>query len=198
MSKEPFLLYLMFVVCSILNAIIMKHTKQALISLLIITVLAGVPHVFANYLQPNDETQTVLPEENERSEEVALTEEKSGAIETQPTSTNSPLIGTWKASYQSDEFTGDILYQFRKEGSAVKAYSVKLTDENGDSMEDNTLAIAISSFENQKGKGTYYLEYEGEKYEIACELKLSSSGKLIISYEYYGYIDTETWQKITQ
>ncbi len=176
----------------------MKHTKLALISLLIITVLAGVPHVFAHYLQPNDETQTVLTEENEVSEETNLTEEKSDVKETQPASIYSPLIGTWKASYESEEFTGQILYQFRQEGSAVKAYSVELTDENGDSMEDNTMAISISSFENQSGKGTYYMEYEGEKYEVACELRLQKSGKLVISYDYYGYTSTETWQKITQ
>ena len=176
----------------------MKHTKLALISMLIIMVLAGVPHLFANYLEPNDEPQTVLTEENESAEEATLTEETSDAIEIQPTSTNSPLIGTWKASYESEEFTGEVLYQFRQEGSTIKAYSVKLTDENGDSMEDNTMAISVSSFENQNGKGTYYMEYEGEKYEIACELKLSSSGKLIISYDYYGYTDTETWQKLTQ
>ncbi|MEM8897631.1 MAG: hypothetical protein AAGC85_05980 [Bacteroidota bacterium] len=176
----------------------MKHTKLALISILIITVLAGVPHLFANYLQPNEETHTVVSEENEVSEETNLTEEKSDVKETQPASIYSPLIGTWKASYESAEFTGQILYQFRQEGGKVKAYSVKLTDENGDSMEDNTLAIAISSFENPKGKGIYYIEYEGEKYEIECGLRLSKSGELIISYDYYGYTDTETWQKITQ
>ncbi|MEM7512496.1 MAG: hypothetical protein AAF388_16295 [Bacteroidota bacterium] len=176
----------------------MKHTKLALISMLIITVLAGVPHLFANYLESNDRNKTVLGEENEVPEEATLTEEEPDAKEPQQASVYSPLIGTWKASYESEEFTGEVLYQFRQEGSAIKAYSVKLTDENGDSMEDNTMAISINSFENQSGKGTYYMEYEGEKYEIACELRLQKSGKLVISYDYYGYTSTETWQKITQ
>ncbi|MEL6193216.1 MAG: hypothetical protein AAFR66_14260 [Bacteroidota bacterium] len=176
----------------------MKHTKLALISMLIITVLAGVPHLFANYLVSNDENASTLKEEPSLSEEPSPTETESDPKETQPASVYSPLIGTWKASYESEEFTGEVLYQFRQEGSAIKAYSVKLTDENGDSMEDNTIAISINSFENQTGKGTYYMEYEGEKYEVACELRLQKSGRLVISYDYYGYTDTETWQKITQ
>ncbi|MEM7374404.1 MAG: hypothetical protein AAF587_37770 [Bacteroidota bacterium] len=150
----------------------MSNIRLAGTSILIITILAGIPHIFARY-SPSDKAPS-----------------KSFSY--------SALLGDWKASYDSEEFRGEVIYQFREKEGSLKAYSIKLTDENGNSMKDNSLVLVLTSFEEKQGTARYGLEYEGERYEVESEIELIDDSKLQISYDYFGYSDTEYWHKISK
>ena len=169
----------------------MKTTSLILISIFIVGILAGVPHIFAHYGEFNATVPSLEATPISVSEpDTLVSPEVSEAVQ-------SPLSGTWKASYQSEDFTGEVLYQFRSEANTIRAYSTKISDQTG-SMDDNSLVLIVQSFTGEKGDGRYVFEYEGKQEEVSCKLKLLDNGHLQISYDYYGYGDTETWYKITK
>ena len=101
-----------------------------------------------------------------------------------------PLLGTWKVDFQEE---GSVIYELKIENEDLIGYSIALFDVNGASIPDQTKVFKLKSFKNNLGKGLYFMEYEGENYEVPCQLKLED-GILYVSYDYYGYKNTERWE----
>jgi hypothetical protein len=71
-----------------------------------------------------------------------------------------------------------------------------MKDNRGNGEAYYTLVMSDISFQNGKGTALYVMEYEGEKYEVEASLRLINSRLLKVSYGYYGYSETETWNKV--
>lgn len=91
------------------------------------------------------------------------------------------------------EEEGSVIYELKIENEELIGYSIALFDVNGASIPDQTKVFKLKSFKNNLGKGLYFMEYEGENYEVPCQLKLED-GILYVSYDYYGYKNIERWE----
>ena len=125
-------------------------------------------------------------------------EEKTKDITTTPKNTNEqksePLIGKWKVTYKS--LKGSVVYNIKKEGKSFNAYTNEIQDENGYGEKvPSVKTLIIKSFDGKKGKGIYKIEFEGKKYDVPCKVKLVDENTFQLSYDYYGYKDTEVWKK---
>lgn len=102
------------------------------------------------------------------------------------------LGGYWWAYYK--EYKSTVIYQFTKKDGKLKAYSVEVREDSGKKHEDYTLAMEVTSLQNNRGKAKYHYNYKGKKYKINSKLKLNGN-KLEVSYSYYGSKYTEIWNK---
>lgn len=148
----------------------MSNIRLFGISVLVLILLAGIPHLMASKAGniPSDTLEETL--------------KRTG---------NHPLEGTWKVTWKD---LGAAIYSLKVEDGTLIGYSVQLMDTQGQSVPDNTKVFFLKSFENNNGKGIYTMEYEGETYEVLCNLELKGD-KLYVSYDYYGYKDTEIWER---
>ncbi|MFD2567266.1 hypothetical protein [Pseudotenacibaculum haliotis] len=104
------------------------------------------------------------------------------------------LTGKWKVTYKSLE--GSIVYDIKKEGKLFNAYTSEIQDENGYGEKVTAVkTLIIKSFNGKRGKGTYKVEFEGKKYNVPCKIKLIDKHTFQLSYDYYGYKDTEVWKR---
>jgi hypothetical protein len=100
-------------------------------------------------------------------------------------------------TYDSKEFKGAIVYDIRKEGKKFNAYTYEYQDLEGNGEKaEKVKTLIIESFDGYKGKGIYKVDYEGETYEIACNIDMKDENTLLLSYESYGYSDVETWKRV--
>ncbi|MCK8520199.1 hypothetical protein M0D21_01400 [Aquimarina sp. D1M17] len=107
------------------------------------------------------------------------------------------IIGKWSVSHQSKEFTGNIIYEFKKEGQVFSAYIYEYVDENGNNQKgEGTKILTIDKFDGYKGTGKYTVTYQEQKYEIKCTIDMIDENSFTMSYDYYGYSDVETWKKL--
>ena len=106
------------------------------------------------------------------------------------------LIGKWKTTYEYEENKGEVTYEFKFEDKKLKAYSTKIKGDENYQTADNTLVMDKISFKNGKGEANFFLEYEGEKYEVKAELTLKDKNTLKVAYSYYNYSNTEVWKRI--
>lgn len=180
-------------------------------SLIIITCLVGFAHFFS-YTKPENKSEIVV--EKSISTDVPKTSvdtmisspkqvEKinspTSKQKAKPSGYNSDtdyIIGKWKVSYNSDEFTGAIIYDLKKEGNTFNAYTFQYEDENGHSQKaEGTKTLTIQEFDGYQGIGTYWLEYEGERYDVTCQIDMVDENTFKLSYDYHGYGDVETWKR---
>ena len=105
------------------------------------------------------------------------------------------LTGRWKVEYETPEFTGTVIYELREEEGGLRGYLVETSDEQGVWVSDGTLVFKLHSFDGTRGKGSYQIEYEGEHYDVPCDIQLLPSGDLRVQYDYYGYTGDETWAR---
>lgn len=158
----------------------MKNSTLLFRSLIIIALLAGIPHLFAY--------ATEQPTPNVAAATVDTTT-------TEPTK-NDFILGNWKVDYQTPELTGAIIYTIKKEGEQFTAYTHQYADENGYTEQaERTKTLVITQFDGYKGKGTYLVAYEGKKYEMECQIDMVDENTFKLSYDYYGYADVETWKR---
>ncbi|MEM7187330.1 MAG: hypothetical protein AAF466_11790 [Bacteroidota bacterium] len=160
----------------------MKYTWLALKSALVIVVLAGAAHYFSSVAIEQPETTT--------TEMVVPVSSETVEAETDF------LEGLWKVRYRSTEFNGNVVFSIKKENDRYNAYMHQYEDEHGYSEEaDGEKALEITQFDGAKGSGIYPFEYENEVYEIECDIKKVDENTFELSYDYYGYSDTETWKR---
>jgi len=153
----------------------MSNIKLISISTFIIVVLAGIPH----FLETNTINVSNYKEKEVVKEETTIKVSKH------------PLEGKWKVNYKEE---GSVMYQLKMEHNKLVGCSIKLMDVKGQFTSDHTKIFTLTSFINNKGNGIYSVAYENKIYDIPCELDLKSS-ELYVSYDYYGYKDTEIWKR---
>ena len=167
----------------------MSNIKLLGISALIILVLAGVPHLL--------KSKTIVTSEGEANESVnheydaTIDVEKSTQDAVPQQLRQHVLKGQWKVNWKGE---GAAIYKLSYEDESLVGYSIKLMDVKGQSVPDDTKVFVLKSFEDNKGEGMYTMTYEEETYEVPCKLKLKDN-KLYVSYDYYGYRDTEVWER---
>lgn len=171
----------------------MKSSVLLFRSLAIIIFIAGGAHLF-NYLSPNQtssiETNSNLLKSKNNIEEKSVLQNKA------PLSVKD-ITGKWKVVYNSEEFKGSIIYNLINENNLINAYTWEYQDENGNREKAaNEIALIIQKFDGSNGKGSYNIMYEGKKYDVDCEIKIINKTTFELSYDYYGYGDTETWKKL--
>ncbi|MEX0316278.1 MAG: hypothetical protein AB3N18_19005 [Allomuricauda sp.] len=172
----------------------MKNSTLVFRSLGIIIFLAGLAHLFSFGVNVNDASPTSATKTNQQIE-VANPNEK---LETEAPFREETdyLTDKWKVAYDTDEFKGAIIYNIKKEGKVFNAYTYKYEDENGYAEKaEGTKTLTITSFDGTRGKGIYTIEYEGEKYQIDCQIAMKDENTFTLSYDYHGYGDVETWKR---
>ncbi|WP_298511625.1 hypothetical protein [uncultured Kordia sp.] len=160
----------------------MKNSTLLFRSLLVIILLAGGAHLVTYAAQNKDSitTNEVIPD----------TENTAPNYETDY------IVGKWIVNYNSDDYKGAIVYDIKKEGNKFNAYTYEYQDEKGyGEKAEKTKTLTINSFDGYKGKGTYKIEYEGETYDVQCNIDMVDENSFKLSYDYYGYGDVETWKR---
>lgn len=185
----------------------MTHTTLFMRSVAVIVVLAGLAHLFACDTQetqakigtrhvPVDTTDMLVTSLNSTQ---AIAVDRAQEHELAPRALQSDtdyIIGKWRVTYDSEAFKGTIVYDLKKEGKVFHAYTFQYEDENGGSQKaEGTKALTIQEFDGYKGTGVYVFTYEGETYDVACQIDMVDENTFMLSYDYYGYSDMETWKR---
>ena len=185
----------------------MKSSTLIFRSAIVIVILAGFAHFFTYANQSlntiNEEPDFIKIEEPSVARETDYQKGEHTSNSNTPLNQDSEsktdvgfLVGKWKVKYSSKEFTGAIVYKIKKEGSVYNAYTHSYEDENGYSEKaEGIKSLTIKSFSENSAKGIYSIEYEGENYDVDCRITKDSDTSFTLSYDYYGYRDTETWKK---
>ncbi len=156
-----------------------------MISLGVIVVLAGIPHVLAEQVKSNQ--NEVSPVTQQKPLEQSQPVEKEN---------DNPLFGKWKVNYDSEAFKGAVINEITLDNGKMIGITVAYIDEYGNSEKANDTILEITLEKAHPYKGIYQLEYEGESYKVPCKIQSVSETQLRLSYDYYGYADTEIWNKI--
>jgi major membrane immunogen (membrane-anchored lipoprotein) len=145
-----------------------------------------------NYVSETEKSEYVTETTNQTSQQNT----ENAVIENQKEET-STLEGHWKVTYNSQDLKGAMVYSIKKEGKKFIAYTYEMQDENGYGQKTPAeKALTIKSFNGKRANGTYKLEYEGKTYDVPCKIKLIDTNTFQLSYDYYGYGDTETWKRV--
>ncbi len=163
-------------------------------AVLAITICTIIPHAVAGHLNLKGEAKTQL-NVLKADRGIGVGDIHQYSNEKIVIENDSLLLGYWEVQYQDP--TVKVVYELKQEQGVIKGYSVQLEDEDGNTMRDNTLTILINSVSDKTSKAKYFMEYEGEKYEVNCELKIEAN-KLILTYSYFGFDEQEVWHKTTQ
>ncbi|MEL6635009.1 MAG: hypothetical protein AAFQ83_26330 [Bacteroidota bacterium] len=179
-------------------------------SVAVIVVLAGLAHLFACDTQetqakigaghvPVDTTDMLVASLNSTQATEVIVADRVQEHEVAPGAYQSDtdyIIGKWRVTYDSEAFKGTIVYDLKKEGKVFHAYTFQYEDENGDSQKaEGTKALTIQEFDGYKGTGVYLSTYEGETYDVVCQIDMVDENTFMLSYDYYGYSDMETWKR---
>lgn len=166
----------------------MRSSTLLFRSLAIIIFLAGGTHLF-HFLSQNPGTSYPV-------EESSVPTKSAPQENTQRTSLVD-LSGNWKVSYNTSELKGAIVYELKKEGKVINAYTKEYQDENGYGQQaENEIGLTITTYDGSVGKGMYTITYEGEKYNVEATIDIIDARTFKLRYDYYGYSDVETWKKL--
>ncbi len=160
----------------------MKNSTLVIRSFLIVAIIAGIPHLLALYAKSDEVNEIVT--EAEITESIEPVEESWAPY----------WPGKYEVSFQ--ELEEKAVYEIRKEGGQLKAYSIELIDNKGNRFKDNSLVMEEIKIEENLAKADYEIEYEGEKFKVGCQMEMDNEGNIILTYEYYGYEGKETWKRI--
>lgn len=167
-----------------------------------IIILGGLTILVLFALYPSSEEMDFYSQENYIEESYVTNskdEEKAKKTTTiskkvLDTQKSTPLEGKWKVTYKS--LNGSVVYHIKKEGKFYNAFTYEIKDENGYGEKVPAVkTLIIKSFDGKKGKGIYKIEFEGKKYDVPCKINLIDENSFQLSYDYYGYKDTEVWEK---
>jgi SHS2 domain-containing protein len=141
--------------------------------------------------------------DTEESEYKTETTNKTPQEETKQVAVENPkkeaqtLAGQWKVTYNAQNLKGAVVYKIKKEGKKLTAYTYEMQDENGYGQKTSIeKALTINAFKGKNANGIYKLEYEGKTYDVPCKIILIDANTFKLSYDYYGYSDTETWKRV--
>ncbi len=173
----------------------MKNSTLLFRSLAIVILLGGIAHLATyasqnpNYYSKEHIDTDYSSQEMEESAEIKLSDE---AYDQE----TDYIIGKWAVSYNTKDFTGTIVYDIKKEKTIFNAYTSVYEDLKGNAQQaEKSKTLTIRSFDGYKGKGTYTIDYKGETYEVDCNIDMIDENTFKLSYDYYGYSDTETWKR---
>lgn len=164
----------------------MKNSTLLFRSLIVIFILAGTAH-WATYAAKQLAVNPTSNAISDHSQPTKITNDQAYY-----------LLGKWTALYDSKEFKGSIVYDIKNEGGLLNGYIHSLLDENGYSFEDDSVGkkiLIVQSFDGEAGKGIYKVDYAGKQYDIECTIQMLDEKTFELTYDYYGYGDTETWKK---
>ncbi|PCE64789.1 hypothetical protein [Sediminicola luteus] len=186
----------------------MKNSTLFFRTLALVVFIAGGAHLFS-YLSydgemvANGAAESQLEKEiiTDEKEENMLVNDKTPEKDALPAKAvevdKETLTGQWKVEYDTEDYKGSIVYRIKNESGKHKAYTHEYRDPAGNAQKaEGDLVLVIDRFEGETGKGTYTIEYEGKSYEIEAKLKRVNAKTFTLSYDYYGYGDTETWKKL--
>lgn len=167
----------------------MKNSTLVFRSLTIIIFIAGGAHLFTFASQNSGYNYQI---EDTNNTDVLSDKEQTTSFDYN----TDFILGKWKVTYNSKEFNGAVVYEIKKKDNRYNAYTYQYLDKDGYAEKaEQTKILSIKSFDGLKGKGTYSLEYEGEKYAVDCTIEVQSATSFVLKYDAYGYKDTETWIK---
>ena len=165
----------------------MSNTTLFFRSLLIVAVLAGIPHALALYANQKDTSTSYEQEKPDTTseDEAPLQDLKDWAYYWQ---------GKYEVSFEG--LKEKAIYEIKNTDGQLSCYSVALIDAEGNRYDDNSLVMKSISIEEYKATAKYTIDYEGEKYEVDSQILMDEEGNLTLSYTYYGYEGKETWTRI--
>ena len=162
----------------------MKNSTLIVRSVFVILLLAGTAQYFSyrNNQQNEAVTTSKVPEKLSDTNKIKKTK---------------TLVGKWKVNYNSETFKGAIVYNIKKEGNTFNAYAYEYIDMEGyREKAKNEKTLIIKSIGNKSGKGVYNIKYENNVYDVPCTIKIIDNDSFILSYDYFGYSDSETWKRL--
>jgi len=177
----------------------MKNSTLIIRSLLVVSLIAGGAHLVR--IVNNKQVKMSEVEEKFQKTELNVSHEsqEENIVETQENQYNETtdyIQGKWAVTYDTEEFRGVVVYSIKKENSLFNAYVVAYRDLQGNQENaDGSKSLIINKFDGYKGYGVYNIDYEGEVYEVECRIDMLDENTFQLSYEYYGYVDTETWKR---
>ena len=116
-----------------------------------------------------------------------------GSVQSAQAQQENKLLGKWDIEYVGEKEKA--VYEFRMENGKVKGYSILIIDEKGTEYKDNSLVLENIEFDGDEGEADYSMDYEGEKYEMECEIDMASDKHIVVKYSYWGYKGKEVWRK---
>ncbi|CAL2104552.1 conserved protein of unknown function [Tenacibaculum sp. 190130A14a] len=158
---------------------------------LVVYALYPSPDEWEYYTQEGSiETQYVTKDVTEEKTKKIITTTKKNVKNNNVVS----LVGKWKVVYKN--LNGSVIYNIKKEGKTYNAFTYEVQDENGYGEKvPSVKTLIVKYFNGKKGKGIYKVEFEGKKYDIPCKINLKDNSTFLLSYDYYGYKDTEVWKR---
>lgn len=160
----------------------MKNSTLLFRSVLIVAIIAGIPHALAIYASDQHPTNI----------------EAAPDPETQEIQTASSAEDYWPGRYEVS-FEGmqeKSVYEIRKEGNVFQVHAIKYIDDTGNAYDDDRLVMEKLNINEYTAKAKYQIEYEGEKYEVNSLLVMDEQGDISLSYSYYGESARETWKRL--
>ncbi|OUS01076.1 hypothetical protein A9Q86_10055 [Flavobacteriales bacterium 33_180_T64] len=107
------------------------------------------------------------------------------------------ITGKWKVAYNDESFKGVIVYEIKKKGNSFHANIFEYQDEEGNTQKaEDDKVLTIKSFDGIKGKGMYMIVFEEDEYRVKCNIDVLDENTFKLSYDYYGYSDTEIWKRL--
>jgi hypothetical protein len=178
----------------------MSNSKLIIRSLIIIALLTATAHYFSgNYgsTKPDlpNKTEPTSTETDSLNDTLVIAHQRTDKKDINTSFVGKEIIGKWKVKWNDEYFNGAALYRIYKNENKVIGKSIRLYDENDQSIADDTKIFSLKSFKGSKGKGIYSIKFEGEKYDVPVDLHLINPKTLKVSYDYYGYRGNETWKK---
>ena len=155
-------------------------------SVLIVAIIAGIPHALAIFTHGTSTTPG--PD----------TEEPNPVNETSDSGQVQDWAYYWQGKYQVS-FEGlaeKSIYEIRTVDGQLQCYSVTLIDAQGNRYEANSLVMKSIALDAYKATAKYQIDYEGERFEVDVQMLMDNDGNVTLSYEYYGYQGKETWTRI--
>ena len=173
----------------------MKNSTLVFRSLAVIIFIAGIAHLVSYASQKND-LDYGYEELTDSNQKLNSSEGENPEEKTRNNPQTDYIVGKWKVAYNDEDFKGAIVYDIKKEGILFNAYTYQYQDENGYAKKgEGTKTLTIKNFDGNKGKGIYSIEYEQQQYEVDCQIDVINENTFKLSYDYYGFSDTETWKR---
>ncbi len=169
----------------------MNNTKLFFISIGVIALLTGIPHISANLNYTANTKNEKISEVGDASNTLNTQE-----IEERDFPNESPFIGKWRASFDYEGSLGYMIVQITPKEEKMVGHVIAFEDDQGNSEAAKEFVLEFTKEKTWGWKALYTTEYENETYEIPCKVKLLNPSQLQLSYDYYGYSDIETWTKI--
>lgn len=163
----------------------MKNSTLFFRSLLIIAIIAGIPHALAIYAEGMDTTYEPIEESAEPEAEREKPVEEDWSYSWQ---------GRYEVTYEG--MAEKAIYEIKNEKGILKAYAVAYIDDKGNRYPDGSLIMKELIINEYKAEASYQIDYDGEQFEVKARLQMDEEGHVSLSYRYEGFEVKESWKRI--